>query len=73
MNETNWSSTIKPNITDYDVKGLEKAKKKERLMIKNGWRWKKINGRVSVLVPCDKNGNPTEHGLKIIKKQKSLL
>ena len=42
-------------------------------MIKNGWRWKKINGRISVLVPCDKNGNPTEQGLKIIKKQKSLL
>ena len=73
MNETNWSSTIKPSRTDYDVRGLEKAKKRELLMIKNGWRWKKINGRISVFVPCDKNGNPTEQGLKIIKKQKSLL
>lgn len=73
MNETNWCSTIKPNRTDYDAKGLENAKKRERLMIKNGWRWKKINDRISVFVPCDKNGNPTEQGLKIIKKQKSLL
>lgn len=73
MNETNWSSTIKPSRTEHDAKLLENAKKRERLMIKNGWRWKKINGRISVLVPCDKNGNPTEQGLKIIKKQKSLL
>lgn len=73
MNETNWSATIKPSRTDYDAKGLENAKKRERLMIKNGWRWKRINDRISVLVPCDKNGNPTEQGLRIIKKQKSLL
>lgn len=73
MNETNWSSKIKPTVAESDRKNLEIAKRYENKKIKEGWRWIKVNERLKMLVPCDRHGNPTKEGLEKIERQKSGL
>lgn len=66
MNETNWS-TLKPNVTENDIKALAKAKRMEKKLEKDGWKWIKINPRTMIFVPCDKEGKPTKKGEEMIK------
>lgn len=56
----------------------EEARKKEqerreRSLMKKGWRWIKIKPTYSVFVPCDENGEPNERGKKIIEKHLDIL
>lgn len=50
------------NVTDKDRLALERAKKMEHKLKKNGYRWIKINKRLQTFVPCDENGKPTIEG-----------
>ena len=50
------------NVTDKDRLALERAKKMEHKLKKNGYRWIKINERLQTFVPCDENGKPTLEG-----------
>lgn len=73
MNETNWSTDVRrPNVTESDLKALEKAHRYEQKLTKKGYRWKRLSPRLSIFVECDKDGNPTEHGQRQIEKQKEL-
>lgn len=66
---SNWVYN-KDEVRKKDLKALSKAKVMEENDEKNGYRWIKINNRLSIHVPCDKNGNPTKIGLEKIKKLK---
>ena len=70
MNMKDTFQTRTNTVTESDINNLEKAKRYEKKKLKDGWKWKKVNERLTVFVPCDKNGNPTEHGEKMIKRQK---
>ena len=60
------------NVTDKDSLALERAKKMEHKLNKNGYRWIKINERLQTFVPCDENGKPTLEGeLKIAMLKES--
>lgn len=54
-------------VTEKDVKALEKAKKQEQRNTKKGYRYIRVTPRISLHVPCDKNGNPTKEGQRRIK------
>lgn len=71
MNEMNWS-TLSTIVTENDRKILEKAKIRERKLIKEGWRYYKINDRIQVLVPFGGDGKPTERGREMIEIQENL-
>lgn len=58
------------SVTESDKKALDKAHKYEKQMMREGYRWIKINHRLSLFVECDKDGNPTEFGRKQIERQK---
>lgn len=66
MNETNWS-TIKPIVTDNDIKTLAKAKRMEKEKKEKGYRWITLDKRTSIFVPCDENGEPTKQGKEMIR------
>lgn len=51
---------------DKSLRALEKAKRLEKQRIKQGWRHVKVNERLQVFVPCDKNGKPTHDGQRRI-------
>lgn len=55
---TNWVHE-EGVVTEKDIKALERAKKIEARLEKHGYKWVKINERLKIFVPCDKNGNPT--------------
>ena len=50
------------NVTDKDRLALERAKKMEHKLKKNGYRWIKINERLQTFVPCAENGKLTLEG-----------
>lgn len=58
---------------DNAQRSLEKMKKQEERLLKLGHRWIKISQNHSVLIPCDKNGVPTEQGERMIKMYKDSL
>lgn len=67
--------------TDYSEKKTQSEQdyKKLRIMqsVENdkklfGWRYVQIDARPRVLVPCDKEGNPTEDGKRKIEAFKKL-
>lgn len=66
MNETNWAS-LKHTVTENDRKALVKAKRMEKQLKKDGWRWVKINTRTMILIPCDEKGEPTKRGEEMIR------
>lgn len=68
----NWVYEHK-TATEKDRKALEAAKKYEKNLEKNGYRWIDINSRNSLLVQCDENGKPTEQGQMCINKFKQHL
>lgn len=63
----------KGNVREKDIIELEKAKKRERRDGKNGYRWIKINERNKLFIPCDKDGNPTERGQRMISNFKIYM
>lgn len=62
---TNWLHE-EGVVTEKDIKALEHAKKIEARLENNGYKWVKINERLEIFVPCDKNGNPTLEGQRRI-------
>lgn len=62
----NWIYDNK-TTTEKDAKALEHVKVIERKNIKQGYRWIRISPITEIHVPCDKEGNPTEEGLRRIK------
>ena len=72
MNETNWA-TLKSTVTDNDIKALARAKRMEKTLEKEGWKWTKLNHQTMILVPCDKKGKPTKRGEEMIKFASNLL
>ena len=70
----NWVHE-KGNVTDKDRLALERAKKIEKNLKKNGYRWIKINERLQTFVPCDENGKPTIEGerkIAILKESQNI-
>ena len=62
---SNWVHE-KGNVKEKDLLALERAKKMERKLKKEGYRWIKINERLKTFVPCDKDGKPTLEGKRKI-------
>lgn len=60
-------------VTEKDIKALERAKKIEDRLEKHGYKWVKINERLKIFVPCDKNGNPTLDGQRRIALLKANM
>ena len=61
----NWvHESNKPN--DTSAKVAEKMNKLEKKRMGDGWRWIKLSPRTRVFVPCDKKGNPTKEGRRLI-------
>ena len=60
-------------VTEKDIKALERAKKIEDRLEKNGYKWVKINERLEIFVPCDNNGNPTLEGQRRIALLKANM
>ena len=63
------------NVTDKDRLALERAKKMEHKLKKNGYRWIKINVRLQTFVHCDENGKPTLEGerkIAMIKESQNI-
>lgn len=60
-------------VTEKDIKALEHAKKIEDRLEKHGYKWVKINERLKIFVPCDKNGNPTLEGQRRIALLKANM
>jgi hypothetical protein len=58
-------------LKEFGRTALEKAHRQERKKLKEGWRWMKISKDLTVLVPCNKSGKPTEKGLEIIERYKN--
>lgn len=71
MNNPNWVAP-QPTVTEEDFKGLKVAHKQEAKLIKEGWRYYKINDRLRVLVPFGNDGKPTKKGKRMIEAQKML-
>lgn len=67
----NWVLNTKTS-SEKDAYALEKAKRQEKIKIKNGWNYVKISPRHKILVPC-KDGTPTEVGHVMIEKYKRLI
>ena len=60
-------------VTEKAIKALERAKKIEARLEKHGYKWVKINDRLEIFVPCDKNGNPTLEGQRRIALLKANM
>lgn len=62
----------KNTVREKDIKALEKAKSIERKKIKDGYRYFKICDKMQMLLPCDRNGNPTDRAIKVINERKRM-
>lgn len=67
----NWINNTE-KVTDASVRAAEKAHRQEERRLKKGWRWVKITPRTRILVPCDKNGNPTKEGQRLIEETRKI-
>lgn len=47
---------------------LRNAKEIEKKKMAEGWRNVKVEDNLTVFVPCDKEGNPTSEGKRLIKE-----
>lgn len=68
---SNWVNNVE-KVPDATLKLLEKLAKREKKRIREGWRWIKLSQRTKVFVPCDKNGEPTEYGRRMIEEAKKM-
>lgn len=64
----NW--VHEKTVSDASRKAAERAHKIEHQRERKGWRYVKIDSRTKILVPCDKDGNPTKQGKEIIDEVK---
>lgn len=71
-NEMVWAEE-RSTVTQAARTAIKKAKKIECENIKKGWRWIKVGTRTQILVPCDKDGKPTQDGLQRIQRLKKNL
>ena len=62
-----WEENTCPN-RDKAVVLVKKNDLQEKEKLKNGWRWVPVHKNHKILVPCDKQGNPTPEGEKKIQK-----
>ena len=69
---TNWVHD-EGVVTEKDIKALEHAKYIEAMLEMHGYKWVKINERLEIFVPCDKNGNPTFEGQRRIALLKANM
>lgn len=69
---TNWVHD-EGVVTEKDINALEHAKNIEAMLEKRGYKWVKINERLEIFVPCDKNGNPTLEGQRRIALLKANM
>lgn len=69
----NW--VHEKTVSDASLKAAERARKVEHQRERKGWRYVTIDSRTKILVPCDKDGNPTKKGKEMIAevKQKCLV
>lgn len=68
----NWVYENK-TVKEKDLIALERAKRMEKRDAKHGYRWIRINERNKLFVPCDKNGNPTASGRRMIENFKNYM
>lgn len=54
-------------VKEEGLRALEKAQRLEHKRMKKGWQYVKIKHNLSILVPCDKHGNPTKEGKRKIE------
>lgn len=71
-NEILWAEERK-EVTTAALRASKKGAKQEKEKINRGWRYVKVGNVTKILVPCDKNGNPTIDGLKRISQLKKML
>ena len=64
---TQWIEQNKTNDKSAEKRVLERAKRLEKKRLDDGWRYIKVSKSTEVFVPCDKDGNPTEDGLRRIR------
>lgn len=68
----NWVEFEKNTAKEHGRRILDKLLKNESKKVYEGFRWLKVDDRTKVLVPCDKNGNPTEKGRRILESVKKI-
>ena len=68
---TNWVFD-NTNVSEKDIRALEKAKRMEKEKLAQGYRYVKINDKMQVLVPFGKDGKPTAKGEEIIRQKKLI-
>lgn len=62
----------KKSQSELDKKKLKKLQDVEQDKLLHGWRFFKLNNRTSVLIPCDRKGNPTKEGKEKLESYRSL-
>ena len=60
-------------IDESAKKALRRCKEEERKAIAKGYRNIKVGKRTEILVPCDKDGNPTAIGRRKIEMMREHL
>jgi hypothetical protein len=63
----------KADMIDAAHKALKRCHKQEKQAMAQGYRNVRINKFTEILVPCDKNGNPTKVGQKKIETMRKYL
>lgn len=64
--ENNWAYN-KNLVSESDLRLLEKAHKQENKKMQHGYRWVSAYKNLKVFVPCDKDGEPTDKGKRMIE------
>ena len=72
-NTSNATFFVQQDLLDKANKALAKAKSVEQKKIRQGWRWVKISKLSKILVPCDKNGEPTTEGQRRIDELRNKV
>jgi len=67
----NWATEL--DVHEEGNKVLQKAKERERKLIRKGYRWYSLKPNYKVLIPCDEDGNPTDVGVDKLNKHKEML
>ena len=65
-------STLPPN-KELECRIAQENNEQTNKLVKEGWRFVEITKGLKIFVPCDKDGNPTQLGLKKIEQRKKIL
>lgn len=60
-------------VTQAAINAVKKGRKQEEEKLKNGWKYIQVGNTTKILVPCNKDGKPTEDGIRRINKLKEIL